>query len=319
MREAHLSKGRVISVRISPKDSHDWQNLLSALSALCREDPVMSFTSDEGERCTVVAGMNELHLQIICDRLERQFSVPLHVGELQVIYRETIRIPSEGEGKHIRQVGGFGHYAHVRLSLDPAERGSGFEFRNHSAEKAIPHRFIESIESGIREAMKSGVLSGNEVVDIPVILRDGSYHVQDSSELAFKSAAACAFTEAASKASPFMLEPVMSVKVFTPQDYAGSIMADLNSRRGRLNSIEAHADAAVIRATVPLRELLGYPAQLRALSRGTSSSDIQFAGYEPIPEDDTHGLGEDRVPAIKPKSPWLKTGSASVNPDQPPD
>jgi elongation factor G len=316
MREAHLSKGRVISVRISPKDSHDWQNLLSALSALCREDPVMSFTSDEAEHCTVVAGMNELHLQIICDRLERQFSVPLHVGELQVIYRETIRIPSEGEGKHIRQVGGFGHYAHVRLSLDPAERGSGFEFRNQSAEKAIPHRFIESIESGIREAMKSGVLSGNEVVDIRVILRDGSYHVQDSSELAFKTAAACAFTDAASKASPFMLEPVMSVKVFTPQDFAGSIMADLNSRRGRLNSIEAHADAAVIRATVPLRELLGYPAQLRALSRGTSSSDIQFAGYEPIPEDDAHGLGEDRVPAIKPPDPSRRRGFAAVNPDE---
>jgi elongation factor G len=276
----------------------------------------MRTTTQSAERRVTVSGMGELHLEVICDRLEREFGVPLHVGKPTVIYLETIRKHAVAEGKYVRQVGGRGQYAHVTIELEPGDAESGYQFTNQSPEGAVPRQFVEAIDSGIQEAMKGGVLAGNEIVNVRVVLRDGSYHVEDSNELSFKIAASMALKEATRKAEPIVLEPLMSVDVFTGEDFAGAIMGDLNSRRGRIEAIEHSGNGVVIRAIAPLGELLGYHSHLRSITQGRSSSSMQFARYESVPSDGGSGPDEVGVPANKPKAPTQRHGAASAKPDE---
>jgi elongation factor G len=213
MTESHPPKRPVISVTLSPKFHDDWDKLQRALSVLTQQDQGMRTATQSTERRVTVSGMGELHLEVICDRLVREFGVPLHVEKPTVIYLETIRKHAAAEGKYIRQVGGRGQYAHVAIELEPGDAESGYQFTNQSPEGAVPRQFVESIDSGIQEAMKAGVLAGKEIVDVRAVLRDGSYHVEDSNELSFKIAASMAFQEAIRKANPIVLEPLMSVHV----------------------------------------------------------------------------------------------------------
>jgi elongation factor G len=213
-------------------------------------------------------------------------------------------------------VGGHGQYAHVAIELEPREAESGYQFTNQSPEGAVPPQFVESIDSGIQDAMKAGVLAGNEIVDVRAVLRDGSYHVEDSNELSFKIAASMAFKEASRKANPIILEPLMSVQVVAGEDYAGAIMGDLNSRRGRIENIEHSANGVVIHAIAPLGELLGYHSHLRSMTQGRSSSSMQFARYESVPNDGGSGPDEVGVPANRPKAPTQRHGAASAKPDE---
>jgi elongation factor G len=221
MKESHPQNRPIMSVTLSPKFNDDWDKLQRALSVLIQQDQGMKTATQPTERRVIIGGIGELHLEVICDRLVREFGVPLHLEKPAVIYLETIRKHSVAEGKYIRKVGGRGQYAHVKLELEPGEPDSGYQFMNQSPEAAVPRQFVEAIDSGIQEAMKTGVLAGNEIVDVRVILRDGSYHVEDSNDMSFKIAASMAFKEAVCKASPVVLEPLMSVYVFTGEDFAG--------------------------------------------------------------------------------------------------
>jgi elongation factor G len=273
-------------------------------------------TAIEGtERRVTISGTSELHLEAICDRVLREFKIPLDVGKPEIVYLETIRKSSEAEGKYIRKVGGRGQYAHVKINLEPAESGSGYQFIDKSSANAVPRQFVESIDSGIQEAMKAGVLNGNEIVDIRVVLCDGSYHVDDSCEMAFKIAGCMALKEAARKANPVILEPFMSMEVYTPEDYAGSIIADLSSRRGRIERIDPRGHSAVIHAVAPLKELLGYASYLRTITLGRGSTSIQFACYGPLSKNDGSGADEIGVPANKPGGPTQRSGFNAAEPD----
>jgi elongation factor G len=260
--------------------------------------------------------MSELHLEIICDRIAREFEVPLHVEKPGVVHLETIRKQAVAEGKYIRQVGGRGQYAHVKMELEPGEQESGYQFADRSPEGAILRQFVKSIDAGIQKAMKAGVLGGNELVDVRAILRDGSYHVEDSNELSFEIAAATAFKEAARKASPTVVEPLMSVRVFASEDFAGAIVGDLTSRRGQIEGVETSANGIVISAIAPLGELLGYRKHLRSLTQGRGSSSMQFARYQSIPDDRDSGADEVGVSANKPKGPTRGQGTASAKSDE---
>jgi elongation factor G len=270
--------------------------------------------STEGR--VTVSGMGELHLEIICYRLVREFGVPLHVEKPTVIYLETVRKSSAAEGKYVRQVGGRGQYAHVAIELEPGEAESGYQFTNQSPEGAVPRQFVESIDSGIQETMKAGVLAGREIVDVRAVLRAGSYHVENSNELSFKIAASMAFKEAIRKANPIVLEPLMSVDVFAGEDFAGAIIRDLNSRRGRIEGVEHSANGILIHAIAPLGELLGYHSHLRSMTQGRSSCSMQFARYESTPKDGGSGPDEVGVPANKPEPPTQRHGAASAKPDE---
>ena len=316
MAESHPPKRPVISVTLSPKFHDDWDKLQSALSVLTQQDQGMRTATQSTERRVTVSGMGELHLEVICDRLVREFGVPLEVEKPTVIYLETIRKHAAAEGKYIRQVGGRGQYAHVAIELEPGDAESGYQFTNQSPEGAVPRQFVESIDSGIQEAMKGGVLAGKEIVDVRAVLRDGSYHVEDSNELSFKIAASMAFREAIRKANPIVLEPLMSVHIVAGEDFAGAIMGDLNSRRGRIEDIGHSANGVVIHATAPLAELLGYQSHLRSMTQGRSSSTMQFTRYESIRNDGGSGPDEVGVPANKPKPPTQRHGAASAKPDE---
>lgn len=316
MSESHPQNRLIIFVVVSPSFIDDWENLQRALSVLSQQDQGMGITTEPTERRAIISGMGESHLEVICDRLLREFKIPLDVGKPKVIYRETIRKHSEAEAKYIRQVGGRGQYAHVKLGLEPGQPESGYQFIDKSPENAVPRQFLESIDSGIQEAMKTGVLAGNEIVDVRAVLRDGSYHVEDSNEMAFKIAACMAFKEAAHKANPVILEPLMSIDVVTPENFAGSIMGDLSSRRGRIESIEPRADSVVIHAIAPLRELLGYALHLRSITQGRSSSFMHFARYEASPDNGEPGADEIGATANKPKGPKPKNGFAAAKPDE---
>jgi elongation factor G len=274
----------VISLAIEPKTRQDQEKLGIALSKLAQEDPSFRVTTDQETNQTIISGMGELHLEIIVDRLKREYNVEANVGKPQVAYRETIRKPAKGEEKYARQTGGRGQYGHVVLEIEPNEAGKGFEFVNQIVGGAIPKEYIPAVEKGVREALEGGILAGYEMVDVKVRLVFGSYHEVDSSEMAFKIAGSIAFKEAARKAKPVLLEPVMKVEVVTPEDYMGSVTGDLSSRRGRIEGMNTRPGTQIITAMVPLAEMFGYETDLRSMTQGRAASTMHFARYEEAPK-----------------------------------
>ncbi|HZS46791.1 MAG TPA: elongation factor G [Blastocatellia bacterium] len=274
----------VISVAIEPKTRADQEKLGVALGRLAQEDPSFRVSTDKETNQTLIAGMGELHLEIIVDRLKREFSVDANVGKPQVAYRETIRKSAMGDGKFVRQSGGRGQYGHAKIEISPLPPGTGFEFENGITGGAIPREYINPIEQGIKEAMERGILAGYEMEDIKVRLYDGSFHEVDSSEMAFKIAGSMAFQEAAKKANPVLLEPIMKVEVVTPEEYMGSITGDISSRRGRIEGMEARHNSQVITTYVPLSEMFGYSTDLRSATQGRATYSMHFARYEEAPK-----------------------------------
>jgi elongation factor G len=273
----------VISVAVEPKTKADQEKMGMALSKLAQEDPTFKVHTDPDSGQTIISGMGELHLEIIVDRMMREYKVEANVGKPQVAYRETIRKKSEAEGKYIRQTGGRGQYGHAKIRIEPNEPGKGYEFINDVVGGSVPKEFIKPIDQGIQEALEGGILAGYPMVDVKVELYDGSYHDVDSNEMAFKIAGSMAFKEAARKASPVLLEPVMAVEVVTPEDYAGVIMGDLSSRRGRIEGMEHRAGSQVIKAIVPLAEMFGYATHMRSSTQGRAEYSMHFARYEEVP------------------------------------
>jgi elongation factor G len=273
----------VISVAVEPKTKADQEKMGMALGRLAQEDPTFKVHTDPDSGQTIISGMGELHLEIIVDRMMREYKVEANVGKPQVAYRETIRKHSEAEGKYIRQTGGRGQYGHAKIRLDPQPAGTGYEFVNDVVGGSVPKEFIKPIDQGIQEALEGGILAGYPMVDVKATLYDGSYHDVDSNEMAFKIAGSMAFKEAARKASPVLLEPVMAVEVVTPEDYAGVIMGDLSSRRGRIEGMEHRAGSQVIKAIVPLAEMFGYATHMRSSTQGRAEYSMHFARYEEAP------------------------------------
>lgn len=274
----------VIKVAIEPKSKAGQEKMGIALSKLAEEDPTFKTYTDEETGQTIIAGMGELHLEIIVDRLQREFKVECNVGKPQVAYKETVRKAVEAEGKFIRQSGGRGQYGHCWIRLIPQERGKGYEFVNKVVGGAIPKEYIAPINDGITEAMLNGVVAGYPVIDCKVEVFDGSYHEVDSSEMAFKIAGSMAFKNAMAKASPVLLEPIMKVEVTMPEEYMGDVMGDLNSRRGRIEGMESRGNSEVIRAHVPLAEMFGYATSLRSRTQGRGTFVMQVGTYEEVPE-----------------------------------
>jgi elongation factor G len=273
----------VIAVAIEPKTRADEEKLGVALSRLALEDPTFRVTTEEETSQTLIHGMGELHLEIIVDRLLREFRVEANVGKPQVAYRETIRRKGEAQGKFVRQTGGRGQYGDVYIEVEPNEAGGGFVFENKIIGGAVPREYVPAVEKGIKEAMETGIMAGYPMVDIKVYLTDGSYHDVDSSEMAFKIAGSMGFKDACRKAKPALLEPVMDVEVVTPEEYMGAIVGDLNSRRGRIVSMEARGTSQVIRANVPLATMFGYATEMRSMTQGRATYTMQFARYEEVP------------------------------------
>ena len=274
----------VISLAIEPKTRQDQEKLGIAMGKLAQEDPSFRVTTDHETNQTIISGMGELHLEIIVDRLKREYGVEANVGKPQVAYRETIRKPAKAEEKYARQTGGRGQYGHVVLEVEPNEPGKGFEFVNRIVGGVIPKEYIPAVEKGVREALQGGILAGYEMVDVKVSLVFGSYHEVDSSEMAFKIAGSIAFKEAARKASPALLEPVMKVEVVTPEDYMGSVTGDLSSRRGRIEGMNSRPGTQIITSMVPLAEMFGYETDLRSMTQGRAASTMHFARYEEAPK-----------------------------------
>jgi elongation factor G len=273
----------VISVAVEPKTKADQEKMAMALSKLAQEDPTFKVHTDPDSGQTIISGMGELHLEIIVDRMMREYKVEANVGKPQVAYRETIRKHAEAEGKYIRQTGGRGQYGHVKIRIEPNAAGKGYEFVNEIVGGVVPKEYIKPVDQGMQEAMEGGVLAGYPMVDVKATLYDGSYHEVDSNEMAFKIAGSMAFKEAARRASPVLLEPVMSVEVVTPEDYAGTIMGDLSSRRGRIEGMEHRAGSQVIKAIVPLAEMFGYATHMRSQTQGRAEYSMHFARYEEAP------------------------------------
>ncbi len=275
----------VISVAVEPKSKADQDKLGNGLARLSDEDPTFRVTSDEETGQTLIAGMGELHLEIIVDRLKREFNVDANVGRPQVAYRETVSKPAEKvQGRFVRQTGGSGQYGDVTINLLPQEPGAGYEFVDKIVGGKIPREYIPAVNAGIQEAMGSGILAGYPVVDVKIELVDGSYHDVDSSERAFKIAGSMAFKEAMKRAKPKLLEPVMAVEVTTPEDYLGDVMGNLNSRRGRIESMSPVGNAQTVSASVPLSEMFGYATDLRSMSQGRANFTMQFDRYEEVPQ-----------------------------------
>ena len=276
----------VISVAIEPKSQADEDKLSQSLMKLAEEDPTFQVRTDEETSQTIIKGMGELHLEVIVDRLLREFKVDANIGKPRVAYRETItRKVEDVEGKFIRQSGGRGQYGHVIIDMEPQEEGGGFEFENKITGGAIPKDYIGPVEDGIEEAMENGIQAGYPVVDVKVTLKDGSFHEVDSSEMAFKIAGSMAFREAAKRARPRILEPVMEVEVVVPEDYMGDVIGDLNGRRGKIEGMERRANAQVVKAYVPLAEMFGYATDLRSKTQGRATYTMQFSHYEKTPKN----------------------------------
>jgi elongation factor G len=274
----------VISVAIEPKTKADQEKMGVALNKLAQEDPTFRINTDPDTAQTIISGMGELHLEIIVDRMMREFNVGANVGKPQVAYKETIRKKANAEGKYIRQTGGRGQYGHVRITVEPSGVGTGFVFVNEIIGGTIPKEYIKPVEQGIKEAMNSGVLAGYEVKDVKVSLYDGSYHEVDSSEIAFKIAGSMAFKEGCRKAAPALLEPVMKVEVVLPEEYMGDVIGDLNSRRGRIEGMEARPGTQIIKAFVPLSSMFGYATDLRSRTQGRATYTMHFGHYEEVPK-----------------------------------
>jgi elongation factor G len=274
----------VISLAIEPKTKADQEKLGQGLGKLQAEDPTFRVRTDQETGQVVISGMGELHLEIIVDRLKREFSVDASVGRPQVAYKETLTKPASGEGRYIRQTGGRGQYGHAKIRVEPRTQGEGFEFVNEIVGGSIPREFIKPIEEGIREALTAGVLASYPVADVLVTLYDGSFHDVDSSEMAFKIAGSMAFKDAARKAGPVLLEPVMRVEVVVPEEYMGDVMGDINSRRGRITAMEARGGTQIVRARVPLSEMFGYATDLRSRTQGRATFTMHFDRYEQAPQ-----------------------------------
>ncbi|CAG0941788.1 partial Elongation factor G, partial [Candidatus Brocadiaceae bacterium] len=274
----------VIQIAIEPKTKADQDKLSDALSKLSDEDPTFKVKIDEETGQTLISGMGELHLEIIVDRMRREFKVEANIGKPQVAYRETLTQTVEVEGKFVKQSGGRGKFGHVWLEVGPNETGKGFEFINDIIGGTVPKEYIPAVSAGVQEAMRNGVIAGFPVVDVKVRLFDGSYHDVDSDELSFKVAGSMGFKEGARKAKPILLEPIMAVEVVTPEEYLGDIMGDLNSRRGRIEGFSARKDAQVIKSIVPLSEMFGYATTLRSMSQGRAIYSMQFSHYSEVPK-----------------------------------
>ena len=273
----------VIDVAIEPKTKADQDRLGQALAKLTQEDPTFRVHTDQDTGQTIISGMGELHLEIIVDRLVREFKVGAAVGRPQVSYRETIRQEASGEGRYVRQTGGRGQYGHAKIRIAPLEDGREYEFKNEITGGAIPREYIKPIDQGIREALTRGILAGFPVIHVGVTLYDGSFHEVDSSEIAFKVAGSLAFQDAAPRAKPVILEPLMEVEVVTPEEHMGDVIGDLNGRRGKITHIEPRAGTQVITAFVPLAEMFGYATQLRSLTQGRATYSMQFDHYDEVP------------------------------------
>ena len=274
----------VISVAIEPASKGDQDKMGIALAKLAEEDPTFRAYTDEETGQTIISGMGELHLDIIVDRMKREFKVEANVGKPMVSYKETIRKAVEGEGKFIRQSGGRGQYGHAVITLEPLEPGSGFIFESKIVGGAVPKEYVKPIEEGIKEAMGNGILAGYEMVDIKATLIDGSYHDVDSSEMAFKVAGSMAFKNCAEKAKPVILEPIMKIEITVPEEYMGDVMGDLNSRRGRIEGMEAQSNSQIIRGFVPLSEMFGYATDLRSKTQGRGTYTMQSDHFEEVPK-----------------------------------
>ena len=275
----------VISVAIEPKTKIDQDKLGKALSSLSEEDPTFQVHTDDETGQTIIAGMGELHLDVLVDRMMREFAVAANVGKPQVAYRETIINSVEKiEERYVRQTGGKGQYGHVVISLEPTGPGGGYEFVDKITGGVIPREYIPAVDDGIQQAMEGGVLAGYPLVDIRVTLTYGSYHDVDSSEMAFRIAGSMAFKKAARAAKPVLLEPIMAVEVVTPEDYMGDVIGDLSSRRGRVEGMEQRGTSHVVRAQVPLGEMFGYATDLRSRTQGRATYTMQFDSYQQVPE-----------------------------------
>ncbi|MDW8060661.1 MAG: elongation factor G [Thermomicrobium sp.] len=275
----------VISVAVEPKTRADQDKLSLALQRLAEEDPTFQVRIDPESGQTIISGMGELHLEVIVDRMQREFKVAANIGRPQVAYKETITRPVRVEGRFVRQTGGRGQYGHVWLELEPLPRGSGFVFEDRIVGGVIPKEFIPAVEAGIREAMQSGGVSGYPVIDLKAVLVDGSYHEVDSSEMAFKIAASMALKEGVRRGNPVILEPIMRVEVVVPEEFTGDVIGDLNARRGRIEGMEMRAGAQVIRAMVPLATMFGYATDLRSMTQGRGTYTMEFDHYAPVPEN----------------------------------
>jgi elongation factor G len=275
----------VISVAVEPKTKADQEKMGTALQRLAKEDPSFRVSTDQESGQTIIAGMGELHLDIIVDRMKREFKVEANVGKPQVAYRETLRAKVEQQGKFVRQSGGRGQYGDIWLRLEPQEAGKGYEFVNAIVGGAVPREYIPAVDKGVREAMETGVIAGYPVVDVKVTAFDGSYHDVDSSEMAFKIAASIGFKEGFRKAKPVLLEPIMKVEVVTPEDYYGDIIGDLNRRRGQIMGMEESPSGKVITAEVPLAEMFGYATSVRSMSQGRATFTMEFAKYVEVPNN----------------------------------
>jgi elongation factor G len=285
----------VISVAVEPKTKADQEKMGVALNKLAKEDPSFRVHTDEESGQTIIAGMGELHLDILVDRMKREFKVEANVGKPQVAYRETIRSLVEQEGKFVRQTGGRGQYGHVYLRIEPLEAGKGYEFVNAIVGGVVPKEYIPAVDKGVKEQMGNGVIAGYPVVDCKVTLYDGSYHDVDSSEVAFKIAGSMAFKEGAAKAKPVLLEPMMKVEVVTPEDYMGDVNGDLNRRRGILQGLEEAPAGKIVRAEVPLAEMFGYATTLRSMSQGRATYSMEFSHYAEVPSNVAEGIIKERT------------------------
>jgi len=282
----------VISVAVEPRTKADQEKMGVALSKLAKEDPSFRVRTDEESGQTIISGMGELHLDIIVDRMKREFNVEANVGKPQVAYRETIRAAVEQEGKFVRQSGGRGQYGHVYLKIEPSEQGSGYEFVDEIVGGVVPREYIPAVNKGVQEQMENGVIAGYPVVDCRVTLYDGSYHDVDSSEMAFKIAGSMAFRDGMQRANPVLLEPIMKVEVVTPEDYMGDVMGDLNRRRGLPQGMEEAPAGKVIRAEVPLAEMFGYATDLRSMSQGRAVYSMEFEKYAEVPQSVAEAVGQ---------------------------
>jgi elongation factor G len=273
----------VIHVAVEPKTKADQDKMGLALAKLAEEDPTFRLRTDQETGQTIIGGMGELHLEVIVDRMMREFKVEANVGKPQVAYRESISQPSDIDSKFVRQSGGKGQYGHVKVRFEPKEQGTGFEFVNGTVGGSVPKEYVPAVEQGIREAMETGVVAGYPVVDLKATLYDGSFHEVDSSEMAFKIAASMALKDGVRKGRPQVLEPIMKVEVTVPEDFMGTVLGDLNSRRGRVEGMDALGNAQVIRAHVPLSNMFGYATDLRSMTSGRANYSMEFAFYEALP------------------------------------
>jgi len=312
MSESKAQSRPIISVAVSPRNNRGWEKFLETLRQLAHEDPTIRIEKRAMGEPIVISGMSELHLRGICDRIVHEYKIEIDVGEPEVIYLETIQNQAEGEGKFIRQAGGHGWYAHVKIRLEPRELGRGYEFADQITDGAVPPQFVESVNSGIQEAMKAGVLDRREMVDLRAVLCDGSYHESDSNEFAFKIAGSEAFIAVAAKANPVLLEPMMSAKVIVAEEYVGVIIGDLNRRRGLIKGMDYNQGSQVIDFSAPLAEMLGYAIHIRSMTQGRASCSMQFAGYAVAPLTERWGDDEAGITANKPKGPTPRRGSASA-------